>query len=205
MQSTVPQNILYVGWHITPCLSWSEVLPCCIEMIYFVAASLKGFSYLLACSYYAIPGCSRKHDVKSYGLKCYLCQFIATVCEYLLGAMHLLSMLHASLEFTPPRVVEQRSSWGSWRLKHLAVGHSWWVAMPGFLLRPPGQVQESTSNMATEYTVPLAFIAPPSVGQLPSHKKAVKIKPITWYSLMPFSSHGYSVPPINPTLAPQPH
>lgn len=91
------------------------------------------------------------------------------------------------------------------KVKELGCGAQLVSSDARILTWPPGQVQESTSNMATEYTVPLAFIAPPSMGQLPSHKEAVKIKSITWYSLMPFSSHGYSVPPINPTLAPQPH
>lgn len=112
----------------------------------------QGLSYLLAYS--------RRHGIKSYGFKCHLCQFIATACEYLLGViMHLLSMLHASFKFILSWVVEWIGNRGLWGLKDLAVGHSWWLAVPGFLIRPASQVQGSTSSMAAAYTMSLALIS----------------------------------------------
>lgn len=165
----------------------------------------QGLSYLLVCSYCPTQClvCSRKHDAKLFGFISQLCQFIVAAGEYLLCVRHLLGMLLASVEFIPPCMVEQKGSWSSPGLKELAKGHHWWMGMPGFLPKPPGQVQGSRFNMAPGYTVSCAFISPPPVGQVTC--RSSKINPIIWYSLMSSSLPSCSVLPINSTLVPQPH
>lgn len=143
--------------------------------------------------------CSRKSGVKLYRFKQHLRQFIATMCEYLLGVMHLLSMFHITCEFTPAFAVEQIGDRGSCELKDLAVGHSWWVVVPRLPPRP-----QAKCSMAADDTISLAFLSTAPAGQFLSLGGAVKIKSNTWYSLMPFSSLCHSIS-INPTLAPQPH
>lgn len=173
-----------ISIRILTMLCWNFLFSACLK----VRGSLIFWHALITQLY------SRRHGIKSYGFKCLLCQFIATACDYLLGVMHLLNMLHASFKFTPSLVVEQ----------DLAVGHGWRLAVPGFLIRPADQIQGSTSSMAADYTVSLALISPPPMGQFPLHGETVR-KFIMWYSLMRFSSPSYPVPPINPILAPQPH
>lgn len=145
-------------------LYWNALFCACLFKIR--GFLIYGHAHIAQCPVY-----SRKSGVKLYRFKQHLRQFIATTCEYLLGVMHLLSMLHTSCEFTPAFAVEQVDDRGSCELKELAVGHSWWVVVPRLPPRP-----QAKCSMAADDTISLAFLSPAPAGQFLSLGGAVKIK-----------------------------